>query len=119
MDASYIPEHATHYPVDAILLDAFDKNSPGDRGGTGHTCDWSLARLTRELVPKLFLAGGLAPENVEEAIAEVQPYGVDAASKLEISAGRKDVARVRAFIVAARNTESADYADDPDLAKRG
>lgn len=105
VDASYVPENATRYPVDAILLDAFDKNNPGERGGTGHTCDWTLARLTRDLVPKLFLAGGLAPENVGNAIAVVDPYGVDAASKLEIVPGRKDRERVRAFIAATRRTE--------------
>ncbi|HWN09915.1 MAG TPA: phosphoribosylanthranilate isomerase [Pyrinomonadaceae bacterium] len=108
VDGSYIPEHALSYPVDAILLDAFDQNSPRERGGTGQTCDWTRARLTRELVPKLFLAGGLAPENVSDAIAAVEPYGVDAASKLEASPGRKDTALVRAFIAAARKTESTD-----------
>ncbi len=100
--AGYVPEQAMRYPVDAILLDAFDASDSGKRGGTGQTCDWTLARLTRELVPKLFLAGGLAPENVAEAIAAVGPYGVDAASGLEISPGRKDGARMRAFVAAAR-----------------
>lgn len=114
VDASYLPDHAMRYPVDAILLDGFDKMNPGERGGTGHTCDWTLARLTRELVPKLFLAGGLAPENVGDAIAAVAPYAVDAASKLETSPGRKDAALVRAFIAAARKKRSADHADGTD-----
>jgi phosphoribosylanthranilate isomerase len=114
VDAGYKPEHALRYPVEAILLDAFDPLNPAGRGGTGQTCDWTLARLTRELVPKLFLAGGLAPENVAEAIAAVGPYGVDAASKLEISPGRKDGARMRAFVAAATKTISADFADDAD-----
>lgn len=94
----YNPEQAVRYPVDAILLDAFD---PVTRGGTGRTCDWTLARRTRELVPKLFVAGGLSANNVADAIAFVDPYGVDASSGLEISPGRKDVARVRAFVAAA------------------
>ncbi len=93
------PQDALDYQVDAILLDAFDARA---RGGTGHLCDWTLARATRELVPKLFLAGGLAPENVAEAIAVVGPYGVDAASSLEESPGVKDAARMRAFVAAAR-----------------
>lgn len=93
------PENAAAYETDAILLDAFD---PQARGGTGQVIDWLLARQTRELVPKLFLAGGLSPENIEEAIAVVRPYGVDACSGLERAPGRKDAARVRDFIERAR-----------------
>ena len=98
----YRPEQAVGYPVDAVLLDAFDATNPAQRGGTGHTCDWTLARLTRELVPKLFIAGGLTPDNVAEAIVAVGPYGVDAASGLEINPRRKDAARMRAFIAATK-----------------
>jgi phosphoribosylanthranilate isomerase len=92
-------ESAAEYPVDAILLDAFDASA---RGGTGRVLDWQLARRTRELVPKLFLAGGLSPGNIEEAIAAVLPYGVDACSGLESAPGRKDNALVREFIARAR-----------------
>jgi phosphoribosylanthranilate isomerase len=94
------PESAENYPVDAVLLDSFDAHLAG---GTGKVFDWSLARRTGKLVPKLFLAGGLGPENVAEAVASVQPYGVDACSRLESSPGRKDIARVRAFINAIRD----------------
>ncbi|HEX8144282.1 MAG TPA: phosphoribosylanthranilate isomerase [Pyrinomonadaceae bacterium] len=97
----FTPESAAGYEVDAILLDAFDRN---ERGGTGRTFDWRLARRTRELVPKLFLAGGLSPDNIEEAIAAVEPYGVDACSGLECAPGRKDSARVREFIARARRS---------------
>jgi phosphoribosylanthranilate isomerase len=93
------PETASAYETEAILLDAFDQEA---RGGTGHTIDWERARKTRELVPKLFLAGGLSPENIVEAINIVQPYGVDACSGLECAPGRKDAARVRDFIERAR-----------------
>ena len=93
------PETASVYETEAILLDAFD---PKARGGTGHTIDWERARKTREIVPKLFLAGGLSPENIEEAITIVRPYGVDACSGLEYAPGRKDAARVRDFIERAR-----------------
>jgi phosphoribosylanthranilate isomerase len=95
----FTPESAAEYPVDAVLLDAFDASA---RGGTGHIFDWRLARRTRELVPKLFLAGGLSPANIEEAIAAVAPYGVDACSALESAPGRKDTALVRDFIARAR-----------------
>jgi phosphoribosylanthranilate isomerase len=93
------PESAALYPVDAILLDAFDSKA---RGGTGQVFDWGLAQRTRELVPKLFLAGGLSPANIAEAITAVEPYGVDACSSLECAPGRKDSARVRDFIARAR-----------------
>ncbi len=98
----YRPEQALGYPVDAVLLDAFDPLNPNVRGGTGQTCDWSQARLTRELVSKLFIAGGLNPDNVADAVAWVGPYGVDAASGLEFAPGRKDAARMRAFVSAAK-----------------
>ena len=93
------PESAAEYETDAILLDAFVGKM---RGGTGHVIDWELARRTREFVQKLFLAGGLSPETVAEAIRSVEPYGVDACSRLEYAPGRKDAARVSAFIAAAR-----------------
>lgn len=89
------PQRALKYNVRAIMLDAFDKKT---RGGTGRQIDWSLARRTRELVPRLFLAGGLSPENIAEAIAAVNPYGVDACSALEGGPGKKDPERVRSFI---------------------
>jgi phosphoribosylanthranilate isomerase len=92
------PEQALDYEVDHIMLDAFDRQL---RGGTGHTIDWSLARRTRELVPSLFLAGGLSPENVAAAIAAVEPYAVDACSALETSPGKKDHELVLAFVRAA------------------
>ena len=93
------PEDALDYDVQAIMLDAFDSKL---RGGTGRTIDWSRARQTRDLVSKLILAGGLAPENVGEAIATVSPYGVDACSALERIPGKKIPERVTSFINAAR-----------------
>src|SRR6266571_3067099 len=88
--ANFDPRHVGTYEADAIMLDSFHTQL---RGGTGHVVDWSVARRTRELFPRLFLAGGLSPENVAEAIREVQPYAVDACTSLESSPGRKDVAR--------------------------
>jgi phosphoribosylanthranilate isomerase len=98
-DHNFKPESAAEYDTDAVLLDSFDQSL---RGGTGRTFDWSIALSTKTRVPKLILAGGLGPENVAEAVASVQPYGVDACSSLESSPGRKDIARVRAFIAAIR-----------------
>ena len=95
------PQNALAYDVDTIMLDAFHVKL---RGGTGQTIDWDLARQTRELVPRLILAGGLSAENVNDAISAVSPYGVDACSSLENSPGKKLPERVKAFIEAVRAT---------------
>lgn len=99
VDAAFSPETAARYKTEAILLDAFDKKA---RGGTGRTFDWELARHTGKLVQKLFLAGGLSPENVGEAIRAVNPFAVDACSSLESAPGKKDAVRVASFVAAAR-----------------
>lgn len=88
------------YDVDAIMLDTKDDRL---RGGTGRVFDWTIARKSVKSVAKLFLAGGLSPENVAEAIATVRPYAVDACSSLECSPGKKNHARVRAFVNAVRS----------------
>lgn len=93
------PQSAKDYETDAILLDAFSSSA---RGGTGRLVDWSVARAVGEVVPQLFLAGGLSVENVALAIAAVEPYALDACSSLESVPGRKDAERVRAFVAAAR-----------------
>jgi len=96
----FAPNEAQAYPVHAVMLDAFHRTL---RGGTGERVDFNLARETRRLVPRLFLSGGLSPENVREAIATVEPYAVDACSLLESSPGKKDAARMSAFVAAVRN----------------
>jgi phosphoribosylanthranilate isomerase len=73
--------------VRAILLDTFQK---GKAGGTGRTFDWSLAVKARAMGLPLILAGGLNPENIQEAITKVEPYAVDVNSGIEQSPGRKD-----------------------------
>ncbi len=86
---------------DAILLDAF---SPAARGGTGETFDWKLAADLSGLIPKLYLAGGLSPNNVADAISKVNPFAVDVCSGVESSPGSKDAAKIKAFIESARGT---------------
>jgi phosphoribosylanthranilate isomerase len=93
------PQTVLDYEVQAIMLDAVDKEA---FGGTGKVSNWTVARETRELVPKLFLAGGLSAENVADAINQVNPFAVDACSRLESAPGRKDHASVRAFVAAVR-----------------
>ena len=87
------------FPTDAWLLDAF---VPGQRGGTGHSFNWDLAIEAVKLGKPVFLAGGLTPENVAEAVRKVRPYGVDVSSGVESAPGKKDHAKVRAFIQAAK-----------------
>jgi phosphoribosylanthranilate isomerase len=93
---------AAAYPTDAVLLDAY---IAGEWGGTGHTFDWSLARRTREAVPRLFLAGGLRPDNVADAVAAVSPYAVDVCSGVETSPGRKSLPLMRLFVQQVKEGE--------------
>jgi phosphoribosylanthranilate isomerase len=71
-------------------------------GGTGRAFDWALARSVRERARYLVLAGGLTPDNVGRAVAAVEPDAVDVSSGVESAPGRKDPARVRAFVRAVR-----------------
>ena len=97
------PQRAKDYDVEAILLDTKDDVL---RGGTGRVFDWSIAQKVRRLVPKLFLAGGLGLQNIEEAIISVDPYGVDACSSLEETPGKKNEERMRAFIKTIRSVKT-------------
>ena len=90
------------YEVEAIMLDTKDNRV---RGGTGRVFDWSVAQQVSQLIPKLYLAGGLSPENVAEAIATVHPYAVDACSALEDRPGVKNHERLRAFVEAVRSVK--------------
>ena len=88
-------------PPHRVLLDSLSK---GAYGGTGTLADWQLARLFAEepSAPPLVLAGGLTADNVAAAIRAVRPAGVDTASGVESSPGRKDADLVRRFVAAAR-----------------
>jgi phosphoribosylanthranilate isomerase len=93
------------YDVQAIMFDTKDELL---RGGTGRIFDWAIAQGAVESVKssaKLFLAGGLSPENVGEAIKTVRPYAVDACSSLEETPGKKNHERMRAFVKAVRSVE--------------
>jgi len=90
------------YPTDAWLLDAY---TPGKVGGTGEAFNWDLAREAQAWGRPIFLAGGLTPQNVAEAIQRARPYGVDVSSGVEAAPGRKDPARIQAFIQAVRTVE--------------
>lgn len=88
--------------ADAVLVDSCAKSG---LGGTGVTYDWELAaeRIFRSGAERKFIAaGGLTAANVADAIAILRPWGVDVASGVESTPGRKDPAKVRAFIAGAR-----------------
>jgi len=89
----------TGYPTDAWLLDAC---APAGLGGTGEKFNWDLAIEANKLGRPIFLAGGLTPDNVGEAVRRVQPFGVDVSSGVESSPGKKDHAKMRAFVAAAK-----------------
>lgn len=76
--------------VDTLLLDAYH---PTQLGGTGQTLDWEKLTQFRPARP-WFLAGGLSPENVLSAIAQLAPTGIDLSSSIERSPGDKDLAKV-------------------------
>ena len=81
------------YPASAILLDTFDAKL---YGGTGRTANWAIACEAAKLT-KIFLAGGLSPENIVEAIRAVEPFAVDVNSGVESAPGRKDASKLQAL----------------------
>jgi phosphoribosylanthranilate isomerase len=88
------------YRTDYWLLDS---HVAGALGGTGQAFNWTLARKARRLGGRILLAGGLTPENVGEAVRQSAAGGVDVSSGVESAPGRKDKAKMTAFIGAARS----------------
>jgi phosphoribosylanthranilate isomerase len=87
------------YKADAWLLDAYVADK---LGGTGAKFNWDLAVEAQKLGRPIFLAGGLTPENVADAVRQVHPYAVDVSSGVEASPGKKDHEKVRKFIQEAK-----------------
>ena len=83
------------FNTDAWLVDSYH---PGERGGTGHAFQWDLLNSIQPYPRPLFLAGGLKPENIEQAIRSVQPFGVDVSSGVESEPGRKCPDKMRLFL---------------------
>jgi phosphoribosylanthranilate isomerase len=101
-DLDAISVDAARLRFTAVLIDA---HAPSQLGGTGQTAPWDLLRGFDPGVP-VILAGGLTPENVAEAIRIVRPYGVDVASGVESSPGRKDAEKMRQFVAAVRSADA-------------
>ncbi len=87
------------FDADLLLLDAYSEEA---RGGTGERFDWEVAKSLKGR-GNIVVSGGLAPENVREAVDFFEPYGVDASSSLEDAPGEKNEESVRRFIVAAKD----------------
>lgn len=97
IDTNQDIEKAKNSLADYVLLDSGD-------GGTGTTFDWSLIK---NIGRPYFLAGGLGPENVAEAVANYEPYAVDVSSGIETD-GLKDSAKMAAFVAAVRKEKTDD-----------
>lgn len=96
------PDSIAAFGTDTIVLDS---RARGQFGGTGKPFAWELAADLGQRHPavRFVVAGGLTPQNVAEAIRVARPYGVDVTSGVEDSPGKKNHARLRAFIAAARS----------------
>lgn len=79
-----------------------DTRVPDAAGGTGRTFDWSIALEAKRWGKPVVLSGGLTPDNVAEAVAQVKPYAVDASSGVERAPGKKDPEKVRNFVKRAK-----------------
>jgi phosphoribosylanthranilate isomerase len=89
----------------ALLIDSTSAEQPG---GTGKRFDWEKAQARIEMLGlkiPVIVAGGLTPENVEEALTLLRPWGVDVSSGVELKPGKKDPEKVRAFVAAVRQAE--------------
>jgi len=95
-------EEIPNYQTDAYLLDAYSAEA---RGGTGEKFNWNLAVAAQKFGKPIFLAGGLTLENVAEAVKKVRPFGVDVSSGVESAPGKKDHAKMKAFIKAAKEID--------------
>lgn len=91
-------EHVNEYNVDFILLDTYKDDA---QGGTGATFDWSILE-NFEILRPVILSGGLNPDNVSVAIETAAPFGVDVASGVELSPGKKDEILLKKFISKVR-----------------
>jgi phosphoribosylanthranilate isomerase len=93
-------ESLANYQTDGFLLDAHSKSG---LGGTGEKFNWELAIAAQKFNKPIFLAGGLTPENVADAVRQVRPFAVDVSSGVESAPGIKDHVKVKAFIAAAKS----------------
>jgi phosphoribosylanthranilate isomerase len=99
----------------AFLLDGFDAHH---WGGTGKTFDWRLVPRKKG-GPRIFLAGGITPENVGDAIRIARPYAIDVCSGVESKPGKKDPQRMKAFVQAVREAQKSKSRSKKGKAAKG
>jgi phosphoribosylanthranilate isomerase len=95
-----VPDAYVQAGADALLVDSIDQSEGFTRmGGTGKVADWDVVGELMETVKTpVFLAGGIGPENVAQALARVRPFGIDLCSGVEASKGRKDTHKLELLI---------------------
>jgi phosphoribosylanthranilate isomerase len=101
-DSFRVSQLASFGRASSILLDGFDAHL---RGGTGKSFNWKLAKSAGRK-RQIFLAGGVTPENVAEAVSAARPFAIDVCSGVESSPGKKDAARMRALVAAVRRIDT-------------
>jgi phosphoribosylanthranilate isomerase len=97
---------------DVVYAYLVDSGTSSEPGGTGKTFDWKASASRIEVIKRLgrvIIAGGLNPANVREALPMFRPFGVDVSSGVEASPGKKDPAKVRAFVEAVRRAGENTY----------
>jgi phosphoribosylanthranilate isomerase len=97
-----IPESNAGYERNEVPFMLIDAAVKGVYGGSGVTADWAAAAELAKKYP-LLLAGGLTPENVADAVKQVNPWGVDVASGVESAPGEKDAGKMKAFVEAVQS----------------
>ena len=97
---NFDPAQIEVYKVAAYLLDTY---LTGICGGTGEIFNWEIAKRAKQY-GRIILAGGLNPENIKEAICQVEPYGVDISSGVEIRPGEKDKRKLEQLVLQVRST---------------
>ena len=98
----FLAESINKYETASYLL--LDSYSDRELGGSGETFDWALGKsFVQKAGQKVIIAGGLTPENVKEAVEQIDPFGIDVSSGVEASPGMKDVAKLKRFIEGARS----------------
>jgi phosphoribosylanthranilate isomerase len=99
VSAGFDPQAALEYNVNGFLLDTLSEKG---YGGSGETFNWEIAREFKKIAPEFFLAGGLNPQNVADAVRAVRPSALDVCSGVESTKGKKDREKVAAFVRNAR-----------------
>ena len=119
LDGQATPEEYVRAGADALIVDSVDSSEGFERlGGTGKVGDWAaVAALKEEIDIPIFLAGGINPDNVADAVNTVQPHGIDLCSGVEARRGRRDPDKVTALMLRFR--EAVAEMSEPPVSESG